>query len=168
MRRAGLTGLAVVLAAAFVAAQAKPDFSGSWTLDKEKSTMPAPPPGGGGGGGGGGRGGGGGAAEALTIKQTATELTITAGERVTVHKLDGTEYELAGGRGGAAKATSKWDGAKLVTSTSRTMAGRDGGEPMTITTTETRSLGADGTLVVDSVTKTPNGERTMKLVYKKG
>jgi len=46
----------------------KPDFSGSWTLDKEKSTMPQM------GGGPGGPGGpGGGVAEALTIKQTATE-----------------------------------------------------------------------------------------------
>lgn len=160
MKRASLTGLAIVLAAAFVAAQAKPDFSGSWTLDKEKSVMPAPP------GGGGGRGGGA-PAEAITIKQTPTELTITAGERVTVHKLDGTEYELAGGRGGASKATSKWDGAKLVTSINRTM-GREGEPPTTITTTETRSLGADGTLTVDSITKTAQGERVVKAVYKKG
>ena len=62
MKRAIIVAVAL---AAFVAlpavgwAQAKPDFSGSWTMDATKSD-PAPARGGGGAGGGGGRAGGGG------------------------------------------------------------------------------------------------------------
>ena len=49
-------------------AQGKADFSGTWTLDTAKSD---PPPQGRGGGGGGGGG-------TLTIKQTASELSVTS------------------------------------------------------------------------------------------
>src|SRR5205823_14951154 len=84
--------VAVVLAALVALpaagwAQAKPDFSGSWTMDASKSD-PAPARGGGGapggggaaGGGGGARGGGGGRGGgvpmAMTIKQTPAALTM--------------------------------------------------------------------------------------------
>ena len=73
----------IAMAAALVAtaaAQAKPDFSGTWTFDEAKSDpAPARAGGGGGGGGGGGRGGGrmgGVPATAMTIKQTPTELSM--------------------------------------------------------------------------------------------
>ena len=58
-------------------AQAKTDFSGTWTFDEAKSD-PAPARAGGGGGGG-GRGGAAWAAHRrrrMTIKQTAAELTM--------------------------------------------------------------------------------------------
>src|SRR5438128_1392250 len=107
MKKAFIVAFALAALVALPAAgwaQAKPDFSGTWTMDAAKSD-PAPARGGGGGGGqrgggggggaaagggapggggggargggGGGRGGGGGgAAMTLTIKQTAATLTI--------------------------------------------------------------------------------------------
>ena len=78
----------------FVAqAQAKPDFSGTWTLDTAKSD-PAPQ---GRGGGGGGRG----PAGPVTIKQTATEITIG----MNTYKLDGSPTEIQG-RGGVQKISA--------------------------------------------------------------
>jgi hypothetical protein len=127
MKRVLSLAFVVALIVPFVAqAQAKPDFSGTWTLDTAKSD-PAPQ-GRGGGGGGGGRGGG-----PVTIKQTATEITIG----MNTYKLDGSPTEIQG-RGGVQKATAKWDGAKLVISTSFDMQGQ------AVTTTQTRSLSADG------------------------
>src|SRR6187200_748664 len=83
----------LALTAAFVVALAisgyaqKPDFSGAWAPDVDPAAAPA--------GGGGGRGGGG----PMTVKQTATELSIERAGRqggaptTTTYKLDGTETE---------------------------------------------------------------------------
>lgn len=123
MRRvATLLGTAaVVLMAASVYAQT-PNFSGSWTIDAEKTAAvnPAPPAGGGRGGGmGGGRAGG----VPLVFKQDAKSLVITQtmGENsmVTTYNLDGTpsKNQGMGRQGGSAPeitSTAKWDGAKLV------------------------------------------------------
>ena len=173
MRRNFLV-VAVVLmfgAAASLAAQAKPDFSGKWVMDP--ASAPAPPGGGGGapggGGGGGGRGGGrggGGLGQEFTIAQNAKTLTITRmqGDQTitTVYNLDGSESKnTVQGRGGATEQVSKavWDGAKLVVTT---MAGNgeqkrvfamEGGN-LTIETTQPGRDGGPGT--------------PTKLVYKKG
>ena len=56
---------------------------------------------------------------------------------------------------------SAWEGSKLVTKYTRTM-----GEN-TIDVTETRYMEGEN-LVVESVMKTPNGDRASKLVFKKG
>ena len=155
--------LAVALAVPSMAmAQAKPDFSGKWIQDMEKSVMGGGP---GGGGGGGGRGPAG--PQTLTYAQTATELTIERetqnGVQKTVYKLDGCPSENAGGRGGAVTSKTVWEGSKLVTKYSRTM-----GEN-TIEVTETRSIEADGTLVVVSAMKGgPQGDTSRKTVFKKG
>jgi len=144
--------LAIALAVPTLAQAQKPDFSGKWIQDMDKSD-PAPA----------GRGGGGGGAanpQTITMTQTATELTIerTTGQGVqkTVYKLDGTESSNAG-RGGDVKSKSAWDGNKLVTKYQRVM-----GEN-TIDVVETRSL-ADGFLTVE----TKSGENTRKVVFKKG
>ena len=173
MRRNFLV-VAVVLmfgAAASLAAQAKPDFSGKWTLDP--ASAPAPPagaPAGGGGGGGrggfGGGGGRGGFGNEFTIAQNAKTLTITRmqGDQTvtTVYNLDGSESKnTVQGRGGATEQVSKavWDGAKLVVTT---MAGNgeqkrvfamEGGN-LTIETTAPGRDGGPGT--------------PTKLTYKKG
>jgi hypothetical protein len=176
MRRVTSIVFALALAMPLAAwAQSKPDFSGSWTVNAEKSDPPPQRGGGGGAGGGGGRaaGGGGGGrmgggpAGPITIKQTATDLAITTDGRngpvTSTYKLDGTESsnEMPG-RGGASmtvKSTAKWDGSKIVIATTRDM----GGDPVTIT--ETRSLSADGKeMTVES--STPMGSR--KVVYTKG
>lgn len=115
---------AVVLMAASVYAQA-PDFSGTWTLDAEKTAAVNPNA----GGGGGGRMGGGRAGGPVVFKQDAKTLTITRtmgeNQMVTTYNLDGspsTNAGMGGGRqgGGAAETTStaKWDGAKLVVTNS--------------------------------------------------
>ena len=59
-----LIAIATIATAASLAAQAKPNFAGKWTLDP--ASVPAPPAGGGGGRGG-GRGGGGGPAAPIIV-----------------------------------------------------------------------------------------------------
>ena len=141
--------LAVALAVPSIAQAQKPDFSGKWIQDMEKSD-PAPA----------GRGGGAANPQTITITMTAAEFTMerTTGQGVqkTVYKLDGSESSNAG-RGGDIKSKTVWDGNKLVTKYQRTM-----GEN-TVDVTETRSL-ADGLLTVE----TKSGENTRKVVFKKG
>jgi len=133
MKRAILVTVAL---AAFVAlpaaawAQAKPDFSGSWTMDAAKSDPAPAARGGGGAGGGGGRGGGGrggGIPMQMTIKQTAATLTMESmagqgGTQTLVYKLDGTESTNTMGPA-EAKSKAVWDGAKLTITTSQSFNG---------------------------------------------
>lgn len=131
MKRASIGLIAVVaLSMASIAfAQAKPDFSGTWT--------PEPAAGAAAGGGGGGRG----MAGPMTVKQTATELTIERttgrGPMTQTYKLDGSESKIQMGQM-SGTATAKWDGNKLVITTKT-----DNGEQ-----TQTWSL-ANGVLTVD-------------------
>lgn len=154
MKRARIGMVAIAaLAVATVAWAQKPDFSGTWTLDPEQSTM-------GGGRQGGGRMGGG--MGPMTVKQTADTLTIESQGRgdmtmTRTYKLDGSESEVAMGRM-TAKATARWDGDKLVIST--TSEGREG-TPMT--RTETWSL-SNGMLTIETAGARGGGKR----VYKKG
>jgi hypothetical protein len=162
--------LALVLALPSLGlAQAKTDFSGTWTFDEAKSD-PAPARAGGGGGGGGGRGGGrmGGApATAMTIKQTGTELsmdrTTAQGAQTVVLKLDGTDSTNTIGMG---PATSKavWDGPRLVVTTTQTMQGR-GGE-VTVNSKEVYSVQGN-VLTIETTRTTPAGDQTRKLIYTK-
>ena len=154
--RIGIVAIAA-LAVATVAWAQKPDFSGTWTLDPEQSTMA-----GGRQGGGGGRMGGGGMGP-MTVKHTADTLSIESqgrgGMTVTrTYKLDGSESEVQMGRM-TAKATAKWDGDKLVISTTR--EGQDGTPN---TTTEAWSL-AGGMLTIEVTGGRGSGS---KRVYKKG
>jgi hypothetical protein len=158
--RIGIMAAAVFAVAAVAFAQAKPDFSGTWTLDPEASGMAAPAPGGAPAGTG-GRGGGGALGNGpATVKQTADTLTIerTMGENkvVTSYKLDGTESKnTMMGRGGTpmeSVSVAKFDGGKLVITTK---AGEN-------ETTQTWSL-AGGVLTIDST----GGRGPQKRVYKK-
>jgi hypothetical protein len=147
--------VALVLSVGLLA-QEKPNFAGTWVLDPAKSEM-------GGGPGGGGRGPGG-APGPVTITQTATELTIerTMGQNTvkTVYKFDGSQSVNETPRG-KTTIVSKWEGAKLAsTIKSETQRG-------TMESTETRSLAADGTMVVEMTMNTPNGPMTRKMVYNK-
>ena len=133
--RIGMFAIATLAVATMAFAQAKPDFSGTWTPDQ-----PAAAPGGGapgGGGGGGGRGMGG----PMTVKQSATELTIERttgrGPMTQTYKLDGTPSKIQMGQM-EAEATAKWDGNKLVITT-KTEQGEN---------TQTWSL-ANGVLTID-------------------
>ena len=152
-RTLGITAALVVALAVSGYAQKKPDLSGTWTVDTEKSDPAAAP------GGGGGRGFMG-MTGPITIKQTADSVSIESqgrqGAMTRSYKLDGTETEIPMGPV-TAKGKAKWDGDKLVIETTR--EGQNG----TVTTSASYSLNSDGTLTV--VMKTPQGER--KSVYKK-
>ena len=154
--------LLAAFATAPALAQAKPDFSGAWKLNVEKSDPM--------GGGGGGGGGGGMMRDAVTtITQTATELTLVTkfGEnsRTATYKLDGTESVNSGMRG-ETKTKAKFDGATLVLEHVRNMSGPNG--DMQVTSKEVRSLSADGkTMTVVTTSQGPNGEMTRKMVYDK-
>jgi hypothetical protein len=171
--------ITLVAAAAFtistataVFAQAKPDFSGKWTLDP--ASAPAPPAGGGGGGGGGGRGGGGrgggaGFGQEFTAKQDASTLTISrdqGGNPVTAtYKLDGSESKnTVTGRNGQQEQVSKtmWMGNKLMITTTINAGGNN------IEQSRTLSL-EGGNLVVEQSQPGRDGgaPQTQKLVYKK-
>lgn len=172
MRRA----LTFVAAMAFVLssttglfAQAKPDFSGTWTLDP--ASAPAPAAGGGGGGGrGGGRGGGAGFGQQFTAKQDASMLMITRmqGDQtvMAMYKLDGSESKnTVNGRGGAQEQVSKatWNGSKLVITTTLDFGGN--------TVEQKRTLSMEGgNLVIEQSNPGRGGGEptTTKLVYKKG
>lgn len=153
MRRAAFFTVVLALAVTALAfAQAKPDFSGTWTLDPARSEMGGP--------GGGGRGPGG-PAGPMTVKQTAAELTREVnrgGQTMTmVYKLDGTESTNTMGPM-TAKSTASWNGDKLVVKTVRETPNG------AMETTETWSLGAGGK-ELSIVTVSPRGER--KAVYTK-
>lgn len=159
LARTGVIAAAVLSIATMAFAQAKPDFSGTWTPDQ--AAAPA------GGGGGGGRGMG---AGPMTIKQDATTLTITRtmGENqvVQTYKLDGTESvnKMSMGRGEnareiEAKSTAKWDGSKLVITTQR--PGQDGAM---MSQSQTYSL-EGGNLVIES--PSPRDGTMTKRVFKK-
>jgi hypothetical protein len=159
-----LTSLAIVPHTAF--GQAKADLSGTWTFDEAKSD-PAPARGGGGGGRGGGRMGGA-PATAMTIKQSATELTVerttAMGNQTAVYKLDGSPSTNTIGPG---QATSKalWEGSGLVIQTSQTMQGRGGGE-ITVESKEVYSVSGN-VLTIETTRTTPFGTQNRKLIYTK-
>lgn len=157
--RVGIIATAVFAVASMALAQARPDFSGTWTLDPEASGMPAPQA-----GGGGGRGGGGALGNNATVKQVGDTLTIerTMGETkvVTTYKLDGSESKNSMmGRGGTAvesTSTAKFDGPKLTIVSKQDM----GGQMVESTSVWTVS---GSTLTVEST----NARGTQKRVYKK-
>jgi hypothetical protein len=140
-RKLGMTA-ALVVALAMTGYAQKADFSGTWTPDVAADAATT----------GGGRGMGG----PMTVKQTATELSVERqgrnGATTTTYKLDGTEFEVAGRGGAMMKATAKWDGAKLVITTKT-----DNGDQV-----QTWSV-ADGKLTVERAGQ--NGP--IKQVYKK-
>lgn len=151
--------LALAITAAPTLAQA-PNFAGSWTLVPDPNAA---------GGGGGGRGGtllGQGA----TVIQDAKTLTITRttpnGDVKTVYNLDGSESKnMVMGRGGQMEqvSTARWDGAKLVITTSFQMGGN------AMTRTQTLALDSSGQLVVTSTGPgRGGGMMTTTQTYKKG
>jgi hypothetical protein len=165
MRKVVLFTLVAVMAFAVGAYAQKPDFSGKWVLNADKSAMGGGPGGGAPGGGGGGRAGGGMGAGPLAITQTATTLTIerTVAETVmkTIYKFDGSESVNEGRGGMKSTYVSKWDGAKLVT----TIKGETQRGPTQ--SSEVRSLAADGTMVVETTRQGQDGPVTTKMVYDK-
>ena len=136
----------------------KPDFSGTWNLDKSQSEM-------GGGPGGGPRM----MSPSMTIEHKDPQLIIKRkfdfqGEERTQemkYTTDGKPNTNPGFRGNTVKSKTHWDGDKLVTEATReTPQG-------TMETKETYSLSSDGkTLTVEMTRAGANGPGR-KLVYTK-
>lgn len=175
MRR--LTFLLTLAAALplILVAQDKPNFSGTWALNREKSVFPEMP---GGGGPGGGRGMGAGMGSRVIVHeepsiQTKLNMKGRDGQDITVETkftTDGkTTANKSQGRGpmaGTAKIKSKWDGARLVVSTEREVSTPNG--DFTIPTTDEWTLSADGKeMTVLSKSQTPMGEIEIKYVFDK-
>lgn len=188
MKKLSLALFAVSMMAAAGLAQGKANYSGTWNLDKDKSTLGGPM-----------RIDG----MTLTVAHTDKEIKVDTatkrlppndtpsaptagapggvpgrgrrgmgmGDGTTVYSLDGkeTRAEVDGPMGKMPiiyKGSAKTDGS-LELSSSRTFNGPMG--DMTITTKETWSLSADGkTLTIDRVNTTPRGGQTSKLVFTKG
>jgi hypothetical protein len=175
-------------------AQAPPDFSGIWTLESYRGNIGAAGAGGasaaGGGGtraGGAGRsmtvggarvGGGGNAMSAggarpapseITVRQTGGALTIAYAQgdatRQIVYTLGGAESVNVSGSV-TLKTTSRWDGVKLLTEGTQSVATSQGA--VTATFKEVRFLEADGTMVIET-TRQPEGNQatTSRQVYAK-
>ena len=152
LARVGVIAAAVLAVATLAFAQAKPDFSGTWTPDIPADAAA----------GGGGRGMMGGPmtvthkGDTLTIERTMGENKVTSS-----YKLDGTESAFKRmGRGGnevEVKATAKWDGSKLVITEKAPGRGGDMTE-----TTQTWSL-EGAVLTIDRVT----GRGPISTKYKK-
>jgi hypothetical protein len=175
MKHALMAGVALAALVALPAAgraQAKTNFSGSWTFDQAKSDQPASQ--GRRGGGGGGRGGGGGIAMSLTISQTPAEITIEramgpAGTTSAVYKLDGSESTNALGDVFLSRSKVSWEGPNLVITTVKDM-GQGPNGMMSEDLKEVFSLDGGVLTVVATTHNTPsvpNGDRTRKLVYNK-
>ena len=164
-RRVSVAALMLLLGVAAAFGQdAKPNFTGDWTLDREKSEMGEPRSG---GGGGRGRGMGMGS---FSITQDGDALVLKRkvefqGEERTFesrYTADGKENVNEGFRGNSVKSKTHWEGAKLVTES--VMETPNG----TRETKEVRSLSADGkTMTVETTSKGGFGEGTRKMVYNK-
>jgi Tol biopolymer transport system component len=133
----------------------KANFSGTWTLNESKSTLPQ--------GGGGQRMGGG----SFAITQEANLLTRTSTgqdgtQRVSKYTLDGKE-SVNTTRGGESKSTAKWsaDGKKLTIVTKSNFNGNER------TSTAVWSLIDAKTLSIASTRQGRDGEVKTTMVYDK-
>ncbi len=173
MKLTGLALAAVTLLASPVLAQ-KPDFSGTWKLNTEKSdSIPARPAGGGGGGqrpGGMGGGMGGMRPSELFITHSDSKMVIEQkmAERTTLltYYLDGRDSKNAGMRGAEMTTKSTWVENTIVTDGENTFTTPMG--EMKIKTREVRSMSDDGkTMTIVSTVTSPRGDMTRTTVYDK-
>ncbi len=160
MKLLAMTIVIALLAPVTTQAQAgKANFSGTWTMNAEKSTLPE-----GGGGRGGGRGmfGGG----SFTVAQDANTLTQTRegqnGTFTTKYTLDGKETVNTFGQG-ESKSTAKWsaDGKSLTVVTTMNFNGND------FTTTAVWTMVDARTLSITTTRQGQNGEVKTTIVYDK-
>jgi hypothetical protein len=155
-----MSAAALVFSATELSAQAKPSFAAKWTMVADPNA-PAPTA---------GRGGRSGLGPEATITQDDKTLTLTRttpnGEMKSVYNLDGTDSKNTMSFGGNSIdqiSKVKWDGAKLVITTSSSFNGN------AFETTMALSLDAAGNLVVDSTAPGRGGgaPTTTKTTYKK-
>lgn len=166
MKVLSLTIMLAFVSTAFINAQSgKPNFSGTWAMNAEKSTMPQ-------GGGGGQRMGGGNFvakqdANLLTVDRTRTNQNGETSTTTMKYTLDGKESVNESQRGNS-KSVATWssDGKALTIVTSRTFDMN--GESRTMKTTEVWTLPTANTLsVVSTSTGRDGAERKTTMVYDK-
>jgi hypothetical protein len=153
--------LALVIAGASMSAQSKPTFAGKWTQVPDPNAAAA--------GGGRGRGMGGGLGQEFTAVQDDKTLTVTTnnpqlGELKTVYNLDGSESKNPlnfGGQTVDRVSKVKWDGAKLVITTTINFDGN------VAESTQSWTLDGSGNLVVESSSNFGGTPTTSKATYKK-
>lgn len=174
MKKNFLVTAALFVFAIGASAQKAANFSGTWTLDVSKSKL-------------GERNSI--ESQMLTVTQTDKDIKVTpatkrmappagapagggrmgGGDTTSTYTLDGKEMtvEMDGPMGKMPVGyMGKWDGGKLVLSSSRTMNTQNG--EMKMSSKETWSLSADGnTLTVDSESTTPRGTNTTQKVFTK-
>lgn len=175
-RTIGLVTAVLVLALGTVVAQAQPQFSGTWTLDRSQSQFAArdgrhghsapdgaqsqqQPP-----------------VMKLIVEQNGVNFKVTRSmardtrERSYSQSFvaDGSERTEQGRHGSTRVTTATLGGDRLVTTSTTTMAGKDGGATKTFSRQSTWTVSPDGhTLTIDTVMHTPRGDKTMKTVYLK-
>lgn len=134
----------VMICAASMAAQRKPDFSGTWIIQPPNKA----------------------AGMEVVIKQDDKTLAITSGGRTMTHQLDGVEHkESRAMRGGDVVqiAKAEWAGNTLVITTSISYPNK-----MKTSSREIWSIDDQGQFVMD-FTETAEGQapRVMKVTHKK-
>jgi hypothetical protein len=154
-----------ILSSAVMTAQSVPTFSGTWTIDRDKTAAASPPPSAAGGGArasGGAVAGGiaavGGAPPEWVITQTPAALTIVRAlpdgtQQKYVYKLDGSESVNVNGRT-TQKTRSTVAGGRITTTGTQSVTTDQGDIASELK--EVRWLEKDGSMVVET-TRTVNG-----------
>ena len=148
--------LSLAIASASISAQSKPSFAGKWTMVPESVAAA-------------GATGRGGLGQEFTAAQDDKTLTVTAnnpqlGELKSVYNLDGSESKNPinfGGQTVDRVSKVKWDGAKLVISTTINMGAN------VAESTQTWMLDGSGNLIVESTSNFTGTPTTTKATYKK-
>ena len=165
---------ALLLALVVTTAQAQPQFTGTWVLDRTQSQMPEH----------GGRGHKGTADPQaqpapvkLTVEQQGNTLKATRSvmrgsqERAMseTYVLDGTERTEQTPRGGSSVTKATLGGDRLVVSKTHTQPAKEQGQPARSFSRESVwTISPDGrTLTIDTTMHSPRGDRAMKTVYQK-
>jgi len=169
----GLVTAVLVLAVTGLAAQAQPQFSGTWTLDPSQSQFPAhgdkapgavqgqtqQPP-----------------VVKLLVEQNGANFKVTRSmardnrERTYTQSFvaDGSESTRQGHRGSTTVSKATLGGDRLMTMSTTTMPAKDGGDAKSFSRESTWMVSPDGrTLTIDTVMHGPRGDRTLKTVYLK-
>ena len=139
------------------------DFSGSWSLNENKSEL--------------GQFGARGAASKIVAEQKGNDITVTRtstsfqGETLTSTETltaDGKTSESAFAGTGKKKSTMKWSADGQTLTITYSIALDFNGQSLELSGVETWSLGADGkTLSLQTTLTTPQGEIATKAVYDK-
>lgn len=162
-RRALLSAVAAFLLIAGAMAAEKPNFTGTWVMDKSRS-FGIPPD----------------MEQTLVVVHSGDKITVeikivtSAGERVIndVYTLDGKESEFIAqtprGPGGKGKRRASWlpDGNRIVINEDSTVETPNG--PLALQQMRKWSMSADGgTLTIDYYTDSARGSGESKRVYVK-